>query len=345
MGLGSVALLLAAYAICVGAIAYRSLLAGRPADTLLGPARKTGPSLPRGGLRSTSWARRLARTRARAPGVLAPSCLIALGLLLQFGGLLNSGSEPSTADSVSAPLGSREIVASDRQPTSLQQALLQVAPVSNEPALEPESSAQPGKAAARLNELQAIPVKRIPEPAETLISAEPSVVEPPTSPIAAATAIRDSSLVVARGSNDGVPGSRAFSGAPSKRIVPDPLPALSLRHPSVPMPPARPSELEVSFTGVWGPTTAACAPQPAARAGWLQAKIGTREARSGNTVCTLVEKQRNGDTWDLAAHCKARRTRWKSNVRLALTGDRLLWKSERGAQAYLRCDRVLMASR
>ena len=274
-------------------------------------------------------------------------CLISLGLVLQFGGLLHSGTEPSGADPVPSRLSASKIVASGHlqsRPSLLEPALLRTEPTRMELSLNSEPP-QAGKTAARLPEMPGAPSEQVALRAEPLVAVAASPVESSEARVAGPAVVRDSSPVLERSVLDAAPaGSHGFSRAGGKRtVVEQPLPP-SRRHPAVPLPPARPSG-EVAFAGVWGPTSAACAPQPAARAGWLQAKIGTREARSGNTVCTLKEKQRNGDTWDLAAHCTARRTKWRSNVRLALTGDRLLWKSERGAQAYLRCDRVLVASR
>jgi hypothetical protein len=99
------------------------------------------------------------------------------------------------------------------------------------------------------------------------------------------------------------------------------------------------------LSGKWSPTRAACSPKIAAKTGWLPISISERDARAGETVCALTNKRRLGNAWKATATCSTADARWTSTVRLALEGGKLHWRSERGAQVYVRCDRTAVASR
>ena len=94
----------------------------------------------------------------------------------------------------------------------------------------------------------------------------------------------------------------------------------------------------LGIVGVWAPETSSCAAGNA-RKGLLPAIITERGARAGETSCVFKNKRRSKSDWRLLANCTNGPEHWSSNVRLAVKGDRLIWTSERGAQAYIRCRR------
>jgi hypothetical protein len=92
----------------------------------------------------------------------------------------------------------------------------------------------------------------------------------------------------------------------------------------------------LGIVGIWAPDTGSC-PARNAREGFLPAIISERGARAGKTSCVFKNQRRMHSDWRLLANCTNGRERWKSNVRLSVKGDRLIWTSERGTQAYVRC--------
>ena len=94
----------------------------------------------------------------------------------------------------------------------------------------------------------------------------------------------------------------------------------------------------LGIVGIWAPETSSCAPRNA-REGVLPAIISEHGARAGETSCIFQNRRQIKSDWRLQANCKNGREHWRSNVRLALKGDRLIWTSERGTQAYIRCRR------
>jgi hypothetical protein len=97
-----------------------------------------------------------------------------------------------------------------------------------------------------------------------------------------------------------------------------------------------PSQLEnASFVGVWAPEIAACSPKNRTR--FLSAIVSHKGAWAGDVSCSFSEPRREGETWSFAAACSKGRNRWTSRVKLAVTGDTMIWTSERGVQRYLRC--------
>lgn len=92
----------------------------------------------------------------------------------------------------------------------------------------------------------------------------------------------------------------------------------------------------LGITGVWAPDASSCSARHA-REGLLSAIISDRGARAGKTSCVFNNRRRSKSDWRLLAHCTNGHEHWKSNVRLAVKGNRLIWTSERGTQAYIRC--------
>jgi hypothetical protein len=92
----------------------------------------------------------------------------------------------------------------------------------------------------------------------------------------------------------------------------------------------------LGIVGVWAPDAGSCSARNA-REGFLQAIISEHDARAGKTSCVFKNQRRMQSDWRLLANCTNGRERWSSNVRLSVKGDRLIWTSERGTQAYVRC--------
>ena len=88
-----------------------------------------------------------------------------------------------------------------------------------------------------------------------------------------------------------------------------------------------------TIVGVWAPETGSCS----AREGVLPAIISERGARAGETSCVFKEQKRRERDWRVLANCTNGHEHWTSNVRLLVKGDRLVWTSKRGTQAYRRC--------
>lgn len=110
----------------------------------------------------------------------------------------------------------------------------------------------------------------------------------------------------------------------------------------VPLPP----KSDWMISGTWGPRPAACTRRSAAKTGWLPMVISERQARSGDTVCAFRNRMRESYGWRVSANCSAPKRRWTSKVRLAVAGSKLIWASERGKEAYTRCERpIVMSSR
>jgi hypothetical protein len=91
-----------------------------------------------------------------------------------------------------------------------------------------------------------------------------------------------------------------------------------------------------AIVGVWAPETGSCSARNA-RDGVLPAIISERGARAGATSCVFKEQRRTEKDWRVLANCRNGHEHWSSNVRLVVKGDRLIWTSKRGTQAYVRC--------
>jgi hypothetical protein len=128
---------------------------------------------------------------------------------------------------------------------------------------------------------------------------------------------------------DGSPA--AFSTLwPSLAAVPAPSAAPADEVPPAPAP-------DPGYAGVWAPHAMACSPQ-ASRKGFLPAVIKPGGAWAGETSCSFTNVRRSGNSWTVAAMCADNRSSWKTSVKLTVTRDRLIWKSPRGEQVYVRCD-------
>jgi hypothetical protein len=88
-----------------------------------------------------------------------------------------------------------------------------------------------------------------------------------------------------------------------------------------------------AIVGVWAPEKGSCS----AREGVLPAVINESGARAGATSCVFKERRSTERDFRTLASCKNGHEHWTSNVRLVVRGDRLVWTSKRGTQAYTRC--------
>jgi hypothetical protein len=106
-------------------------------------------------------------------------------------------------------------------------------------------------------------------------------------------------------------------------------------------PDANPS---ISFAGIWAPSASACSPKSNNRQ-LLPAVINEEGAWAGEVSCRFRRLRQEGNTAIVASTCSNGRQRWTANVRLAVAGDRLVWSSERGSQAYVRCPPRIVEAR
>jgi hypothetical protein len=97
------------------------------------------------------------------------------------------------------------------------------------------------------------------------------------------------------------------------------------------------------IVGVWSPEGGACSARDF-QPGLLPAIISTDGAWAGDTFCVFKKKQQTESGWRVVAECSSPRERWTSNVRLSVNGNRLVWASQRGTQAYARCANDIMTA-
>ena len=107
----------------------------------------------------------------------------------------------------------------------------------------------------------------------------------------------------------------------------------------IPLPPRRALAASAAYAGVWAPDAASCSPRQN-RKGLLPAVINPEGAWAGETTCVFESGHQTGSTWRFSASCSNARRKWKADVKLTVTGDRLVWASQRGSQAYVRCARA-----
>jgi hypothetical protein len=93
-----------------------------------------------------------------------------------------------------------------------------------------------------------------------------------------------------------------------------------------------------SILGTWGAHISACSKHSAARTGYLPMIVTGRGARAGASSCVFHDMRQHDGSWTGVARCTSAGERWTSRVQLALSGNRLIWKSERGSQKYVRCN-------
>jgi len=91
-----------------------------------------------------------------------------------------------------------------------------------------------------------------------------------------------------------------------------------------------------TYAGMWGADQSACSTRNRKRL--LPTMIDADGARAGETFCRFKKKQESQSGWNVVANCSNGRERWVANVRLKVQGERLTWSSERGSQAYVRCE-------
>jgi hypothetical protein len=101
--------------------------------------------------------------------------------------------------------------------------------------------------------------------------------------------------------------------------------------------PTTDSRPKPSVTGVWAPHVSGCSPREN-RQGLLPAVISPEGAWAGETTCAFKNRNETDNGWTVVASCSNPREKWTAKVRLTVNGDRLVWSSRRGTQAYLRCD-------
>jgi hypothetical protein len=96
----------------------------------------------------------------------------------------------------------------------------------------------------------------------------------------------------------------------------------------------------MSFVGIWAADARACSALD--RSGFLLTVIDTDGARAGETLCAFESKRQTKLGWDVVARCSDSHERWTANVSLSVKDNRLSWKSQRGTETYLRCQREEM---
>lgn len=91
-----------------------------------------------------------------------------------------------------------------------------------------------------------------------------------------------------------------------------------------------------SVSGLWAVDSTACA------RGFIEndlhTVIDTAGASAGDTSCRFRNiSQTSAGNWAIAGKCSDTRSRWKSDIRLTLSGQKLRWSSQKGTQIYVRC--------
>ena len=91
------------------------------------------------------------------------------------------------------------------------------------------------------------------------------------------------------------------------------------------------------FVGTWAADWNAC-PRRANRGGDLLTFVDDRGAWAGEGSCIFKKRTKIGvNEWEVSAICANGGLRWKSSIRLLVSGDKLSWSSSRGSQTYVRC--------
>jgi hypothetical protein len=90
------------------------------------------------------------------------------------------------------------------------------------------------------------------------------------------------------------------------------------------------STSDISFIGGWGVDGAQCREEPLT--------ITERRAEVSGASCEFRSTQRESlNVWRLRAQCAKDGERWNANIRFTLSGNKLIWSSERGTTTYMRC--------
>ena len=90
------------------------------------------------------------------------------------------------------------------------------------------------------------------------------------------------------------------------------------------------------IVGIWAPDARSCSFQNF-KDGLLPTVINRDGATAGDTFCGFRNQRQTDTGWRMDALCTNKQERWTTHVHLIIKGDRLIWKSKRGSQAYTRC--------
>jgi hypothetical protein len=101
--------------------------------------------------------------------------------------------------------------------------------------------------------------------------------------------------------------------------------------------PAPEGTKDAVVAGVWAPDVSACS-STQNRKRLIPAVITADGASAGDTFCAFKRKKQTESGLQVVANCSNSKQRWTARVRLTVNGNRLVWSSERGTQAYLRCE-------
>ena len=93
---------------------------------------------------------------------------------------------------------------------------------------------------------------------------------------------------------------------------------------------------QAMFVGIWVPDASSCSLQNF-KDGMLPTVINVDGALAGDTYCSFRNPRQVQAGWQVDALCSNKQEQWSTRVHLSMSGDRLVWKSKRGSQAYTRC--------
>ena len=96
------------------------------------------------------------------------------------------------------------------------------------------------------------------------------------------------------------------------------------------------AQVQATIVGVWAPDASACSLHNF-REGLLPTIINMDGAWAGETFCIFKNQKQTKTGWKVVANCSNAQEQWTTHVRLTINGDRLIWTSKRGTQAYSRC--------
>jgi hypothetical protein len=164
-------------------------------------------------------------------------------------------------------------------------------------------------AATQREQPQSIEGRKVPDPIALLIdqlSSAPATVDPPLDPAVEPT-------IPQPDRQDEIKGETPITQPPREARAPKP-----------------------AIVGVWVPEPNSCASRHS-RDGTLAAVISTRGAQAGDTSCIFKRQKQIERDWWMLASCSNPHENWTVNVRLTVSGDRLIWTSKRGSQTYTRC--------
>ena len=99
---------------------------------------------------------------------------------------------------------------------------------------------------------------------------------------------------------------------------------------------SNPTVPQSTIVGIWAPDATSCSLQNF-RDGLLPTVINLDGASAGDTFCGFKNQTQTETGWRVDALCSNKREQWTTRVHLIMKGDRLIWKSKRGSQAYTRC--------